>query len=181
MFDFLHYFGTVFQPYHFAILLFGTAGGLIMGALPGLSPTMAVALLIPFTFHMEPAAGLILLGAVYTATVAGGAVSAILLKIPGAPANIATALDGHELAKQGKAAQALQLSFLSSGVGGVLGVLVLIFFTPILAGLGTPLRPVPPILDGNPRHNRHRLPILRIATKRTIRRLSRHVDFLNRL
>ena len=133
MFDFLHYFGTVFQPYHFAILLFGTAGGLIMGALPGLSPTMAVALLIPFTFHMEPAAGLILLGAVYTATVAGGAVSAILLKIPGAPANIATALDGHELAKQGKAAQALQLSFLSSGVGGVLGVLVLIFFTPILA------------------------------------------------
>lgn len=104
-----------------------------MGALPGLSPTMAVALLIPFTFKMDAVGGLILLGAVYTSTVAGGAVSAILLKIPGAPANIATMLDGHEMARNGKAGMALQLSFLSSGVGGVLGVLVLIFFTPFLA------------------------------------------------
>lgn len=104
-----------------------------MGALPGLSPTMAVALLIPFTFQMDAVGGLILLGAVYTSTVAGGAVSAILLKIPGAPANIATMLDGHEMARRGKAGMALQLSFLASGVGGVLGVLVLIFFTPLLA------------------------------------------------
>lgn len=108
-------------------------GGLILGALPGLSPTMAVALLIPFTFHMEPTGGLILLGAAYTSTVAGGAVSAILLKIPGAPANIATVLDGHTMARNGQAAKALQLSFLSSGVGGVMGILVLIFFTPVLA------------------------------------------------
>ncbi|MDM5147004.1 tripartite tricarboxylate transporter permease [Candidatus Persebacteraceae bacterium Df01] len=131
--EFLNYLGNVFAPFNFSILLLGTAGGLILGALPGLSPTMAVALLIPFTFHMEPTSGLILLGSVYTATVAGGAVSAILLKIPGAPANIATTLDGHQMARQGRAAQALQLSFLSSGVGGVLGVLVLIFFTPVLA------------------------------------------------
>ena len=133
MFEFLNYMGNVFTPFNFLILLVGTAGGLVMGALPGLSPTMSVALLIPFTFHMAPASGLILLGSVYTATVAGGAVSAILLKIPGAPANIATAMDGHKMAEQGHAAQALQLSFLSSGVGGVLGVLVLIFFTPVLA------------------------------------------------
>ncbi len=123
----------VFTPAHLAILCFGTVGGLILGALPGLSPTMAVALLIPFTFHMEPAAGLILLGAAYTSTVAGGAVSAILLKIPGAPANIATVLDGHRMAEDGRAAEALQLSFLSSGVGGVVGILVLILFTPVLA------------------------------------------------
>ena len=131
--EFLQYMGNVFAPFNLLILLAGTAGGLILGALPGLSPTMAVALLIPFTFHMDPAGGLILLGSVYTATVAGGAVSAILLKIPGAPANIATTFDGHAMVQQGRAAQALQLSFLSSGVGGVLGVLVLIFFTPILA------------------------------------------------
>lgn len=131
--DFLQYMGNVFEPFNFLILLLGTAGGLILGALPGLSPTMAVALLIPFTFHMEPTGGLILLGSVYTATVAGGAVSAILLRIPGAPANIATTLDGHRMVQQGRAAQALQLSFLSSGVGGILGVLVLIFFTPVLA------------------------------------------------
>lgn len=133
MFEFVNYLGNVFAPANFLILCLGTAGGLIMGALPGLSPTMAVALLIPFTFHMSPTGGLILLGAVYTATVAGGAVSAILLKIPGSPANIATLLDGHAMATQGRATEALQLSFLSSGLGGVLGVLVLIFFTPVLA------------------------------------------------
>lgn len=131
--EFLHYLGGVFTPLHFGILCLGTVGGLVLGALPGLSPTMAVALLIPFTFHLPAAAGLILLGAAYTATVAGGAVSAILLKIPGAPANIATVLDGHPMARDGQAARALQLCFVSSGIGGVLGIFVLIFFTPVLA------------------------------------------------
>jgi putative tricarboxylic transport membrane protein len=77
--------------------------------------------------------GLILLGAAYTSTVAGGAVSAILLKIPGAPANIATTLDGHEMAKNGQGARALQLSFLASLIGGLFGVFLLIFLTPVLA------------------------------------------------
>ena len=131
--EFIHYFGDVFAPVSFLLLLIGTIGGLILGATPGLSPTMAVALLIPFTFHLEAAQGLILLGAAYTSTVAGGAVSAILLKIPGAPANIATTLDGHTMAQQGKGARALQLSFLASAIGGVFGVLLLIFLTPVLA------------------------------------------------
>jgi len=131
--EFIFYFGEVFSPISFGLLLLGTIGGLILGATPGLSPTMAVALLIPFTFHLEPAQGLILLGAAYTSTVAGGAVSAILLKIPGAPANIATTLDGHTMAKKGEGAKALQLSFLASLVGGVFGVFLLIFLTPVLA------------------------------------------------
>lgn len=131
--EFLAYFGGVFEPVAFMLLVGGTIGGLILGATPGLSPTMAVALLIPFTFQLSATQGLILLGAAYTSTVAGGAVSAILLKIPGAPANIATALDGHEMAKQGHGTRALHLSFLSSGVGGVIGVLLLIFLTPVLA------------------------------------------------
>ena len=131
--EFLLYFGEVFSPFNFLLLLIGTIGGLILGATPGLSPTMAVALLIPFTFQLEPAQGLILLGAAYTSTVAGGAVSAILLKIPGAPANIATTLDGHTMAKRGQGAKALQLSFIASAIGGVFGVLLLIFLTPVLA------------------------------------------------
>jgi putative tricarboxylic transport membrane protein len=131
--EFIYYFGGVFEPLSFALLLLGTIGGLILGATPGLSPTMAVALLIPFTFHLAPTQGLILLGATYTSTVAGGAVSAILLKIPGAPANIATTLDGHSMALKGQGARALQLSFLASLVGGVFGVLLLIFLTPVLA------------------------------------------------
>ncbi|MBX2856695.1 MAG: tripartite tricarboxylate transporter permease [Rhodobacteraceae bacterium] len=131
--EFLYYFDEVFEPIALMLLIGGTIGGLILGATPGLSPTMAVALLIPFTFHLEPAQGLILLGAAYTSTVAGGAVSAILLRIPGAPANIATAIDGYEMARRGRGALALQLSFLSSAVGGVIGVLLLIFLTPVLA------------------------------------------------
>lgn len=131
--EFLQYFGGVFEPMSFLLLLGGTVGGLILGATPGLSPTMAVALLIPFTFQLAPTQGLILLGAAYTATVAGGAVSAILLRIPGAPANIATALDGHEMARRGEGATALHISFMASGVGGIIGVLLLIFLTPVLA------------------------------------------------
>ncbi len=131
--EFIYYFGDVFTPVSFMLLLGGTIGGLILGATPGLSPTMAVALLIPFTFQLEAVHGLILLGAAYTSTVAGGAVSAILLKIPGAPANIATTLDGHTMAQKGQGARALQLSFLASAVGGIFGVLLLIFLTPVLA------------------------------------------------
>lgn len=131
--EFLSYFGGVFEPTAFLLLVGGTIGGLILGATPGLSPTMAVALLIPFTFKMEATHGLILLGAAYTSTVAGGAVSAILLKIPGAPANIATALDGNEMAKRGEGTRALHLSFLASGIGGIIGVFLLIFLTPVLA------------------------------------------------
>lgn len=131
--EFLEHLPAVLTGTNLAILFGGTFIGLVLGAMPGLSPTMAVALLIPFTFHMSSTTGLILLGAVYTATVAGGAISAILVNIPGAPANIATVLDGHEMARKGRAAEALHYCFISSFVGGILGVLVLIFFTPVLA------------------------------------------------
>lgn len=133
--EFLQYFGDVFTPVHLMILVLGTVGGLLLGATPGLSPTMAVALLIPFTFQMEPATSLIMLGAVYTSTVAGGAVSGILVNIPGAPANIATIMDGHPMAQQGRATEALHYCFISSLVGGLIGVVLLIFFTPKLAEL----------------------------------------------
>lgn len=123
--EFLNYSGAVFSLSSIAILCAGTVGGLLLGATPGLSPTLAVALLI-FTFHMEPAQGLMLLGAAYTSTVAGGAVSAILLRIPGAPANIPTALDGYAMARKGDGAKALQMCFVSSAIGGVIGILVLI-------------------------------------------------------
>lgn len=131
--EFIQYLPEVFSGWNLAILVLGTVGGLLLGATPGLSPTMAVALLIPFTFHMQPVTSLILLGAVYTSTVAGGAVSAILVNIPGAPANIATILDGHPMAQNGRAAEALHYCFISSLVGGVIGIFVLIFFTPLLA------------------------------------------------
>ena len=130
--ELLEYLPGVFSGWNLLILIGGTVVGLLLGATPGLSPTMAVALLIPFTFHMEATAGLILLGALYTSTVAGGAVSAILINIPGAPANIATVLDGHPMARAGRAQEALHYCFVSSCVGGLIGVAILIFFTPML-------------------------------------------------
>lgn len=139
--DFIRYLPDALSAWNLLILCLGTVGGLVLGATPGLSPTMAVALLIPFTFQMPADSGLILLGSVYTATVAGGAVSAILVNIPGAPANIATVLDGHPLAQQGRATEALHYCFISSLIGGVLGVLVLIFFTPVLANFALKFGP----------------------------------------
>ncbi len=139
--ELFHYLLHVFAGWNALILVAGTVVGLLLGATPGLSPTMAVALLIPFTFHMDATSGLILLGALYTATVAGGAVSAILINIPGAPANIATVLDGHPMARKGRAAEALHYCFISSGIGGVLGVLVLVFFTPPLASFALKFGP----------------------------------------
>jgi len=139
--EFLNYFSNVFSLANILILILGTVGGLLMGAAPGLSPTMAVALLIPFTFHMTAEQGLIMLGAVYTSTVAGGAISAILLKIPGAPANIATVMDGYPMAKNGRSTEALHYCFISSFIGGVIGILVLIFFTPVLADVALKFGP----------------------------------------
>ena len=139
--EFLNYFSNVFTFGNILILILGTIGGLLMGAAPGLSPTMAVALLIPFTFKMSPDQGLIMLGAVYTATVAGGAISAILLKIPGAPANIATVMDGYPMAKNGRSKEALHYCFISSFIGGVIGIFVLIFFTPVLANFALKFGP----------------------------------------
>ncbi|MBW1998126.1 MAG: tripartite tricarboxylate transporter permease, partial [Deltaproteobacteria bacterium] len=139
--EFLQYLPLALTPVNLITLVLGVIGGLILGATPGLSPTMAVALLVPFTFHMDPTTGLILLGAVYTATVAGGAISAILINIPGAPANIATLLDGHPMAQQGKSQKALYFCFISSLVGGLFGMLIVILFTPPLARIALKFGP----------------------------------------
>lgn len=141
MSEFLHFFPNVFTSMNMLVLVLGTIGGLFLGATPGLSPTMAVALLVPFTFKMDPATGLILLGSVYTATVAGGAISAILINIPGAPANIATMLDGHPMALKGQSQEALYTCFASSLVGGLFGMAVMILFTPPMAQLAMQFGP----------------------------------------
>lgn len=141
MAEFFEYLPLALTFTNLLTLILGVIGGLILGATPGLSPTMAVALLVPFTFHMDPTTGLILLGAVYTATVAGGAISAILINIPGAPANIATLLDGYPMAQQGKAQAALYTCFISSLVGGLFGMLIMILFTPPLARIALKFGP----------------------------------------
>jgi TctA family transporter len=110
------------------------AFGLFVGATPGLTATMAVALIVPISYTLQdPTAGLaMIIGVSFTAIFAGD-IPAIFLRIPGTPASAATTLDGHEMAKQGKAGPALMLDLFCSCVGGLIGVLLLIFIAPWLA------------------------------------------------
>ena len=89
------------DPFIILLILAGTVFGIVIGALPGLTSTMGVALLVPVTFGMPPAMGLALLGAIYCSSTYSGAISAILLNIPGTPANCCTLLDGYPMTQQG--------------------------------------------------------------------------------
>lgn len=120
----------------FGVILFillGTILGIIVGALPGLSSTMGVALLIPITFNFEPILGLCMLGGIYVGSVYGGSITAILLRTPGTSASIATSWDGYELTKKGMGGRAIGISTLSSFVGGTISALFLLFIAPPLA------------------------------------------------
>jgi len=115
------------------LIILGLAGGIIIGALPGFSPTMGVALLVPFTFFMSPIEGLSTLSAVYAGAVYGGSISAVLINIPGAPANVATLFDGYPMAQKGEGRKALLASLIASVSGGLISAVALIFIAPLLA------------------------------------------------
>ncbi|MEM9443368.1 MAG: tripartite tricarboxylate transporter permease, partial [Pseudomonadota bacterium] len=111
----------------------GTLAGIYVGAIPGLSVTMATSILISFTFKWDVNAALALIAGVFVGGVYGGARSAILLNIPGAPSAIATAIDGYPLAKMGKAGEAIGLSTVMSVIGGLIGVLALALAAPLIS------------------------------------------------
>lgn len=111
----------------------GTLLGIIIGAIPGLTVTMGVALFLPVTFAMSPVDGLSLLMGLYIGGTSGGLISAVLLKIPGTPSSIATTFDGHPMAARGEAGKALSVSILASFLGGTFSLLVLFFVAPRLA------------------------------------------------
>lgn len=121
------------DPAMLLLVLIGTLSGMAMGAMPGLSATMGVALLVPFTFAMDPTSGLVLLGAFYMGAIYGGSFTAILVNAPGTPSSIATALDGYQLTRKGRSEQAIVGATMGSFVGGVIGVIALIFLAPPLA------------------------------------------------
>ncbi|WP_018924998.1 tripartite tricarboxylate transporter permease [Salsuginibacillus kocurii] len=124
---------TSLQPGNLMIMALAIIGGIVIGSLPGLSATMGVALLVPLTFGMDPASGLLMLGALYTAAMFGGANSAILLNTPGTPANVATTFDGYPMTKKGQAIKALVTALTSSVIGGIIGTLFLLFLAQMLA------------------------------------------------
>ena len=113
----------------------GTVGGILIGALPGLSATMGVALLVPVTFLMSPVTGLIMLSGIYCGGIYGGSITGILLNTPGTAAAIVTMIDGYQMTKKGEPKKALSTAILASFVGGLLSAFTLLFFSPILANL----------------------------------------------
>ncbi|WP_425023839.1 tripartite tricarboxylate transporter permease [Planococcus ruber] len=123
----------VFQLNVLLILLMGIIAGITIGSLPGLTATMGVALILPVTFGMEPVTGILLLIGVYFGAVYGGSITAILINTPGTPSSAATAIDGYAMSKKGLAHKALTVSTVSSAIGGILSVIVLIFIAPQLA------------------------------------------------
>ena len=117
------------------VLVFGTLFGLILGVLPGLGPTTGGALILPFTMTLDPLSAIVLLTAIYCSATYGGAITAVLINTPGTPAAAATCLDGYPLAQKGEAGRALGMATVSSTIGGIFSVVVLVFFAPLLAQL----------------------------------------------
>lgn len=121
------------SPYNLLVCALGVIGGIIVGAIPGLTANLGVALLVPFTFAMEPETGLIMLGGIYTGAIYGGSISAILINAPGTPSAAATTFDGYPMGQRGEARLAIGTATLSSAIGGIFSVIVLAFFAPFLA------------------------------------------------
>lgn len=131
----------ILAPVNLLLLLLGGFAGIIVGCLPGLTATMALALLVPFTFTMPPISGLIMLGGLYVGAMFGDAIPATLINTPGTPSAIATTFDGYPLAKKGMAQHALVGNAFSSLVGGIIGTICLLTLSPPLAELGLKFGP----------------------------------------
>lgn len=138
----IEYLLSALTPLSLAIAFGGVLAGILIGAMPGLTATMAVAVLVPFTFGMDPAVALIALGAIYTGAIYGGAYAAILLNTPGTPSSIATTFDGFPMAKRGDGDLALTLACLASVVGGLVGAAFLLLLAPPLAVVALNFGPV---------------------------------------
>ncbi|MGW8182901.1 MAG: tripartite tricarboxylate transporter permease [Burkholderiales bacterium] len=120
-------------PLNLLLAVGGVIAGTVIGALPGLTATMAVAVLVPLTFGMEPASALIALGAIYTGAIYGGAYAAVLLNTPGTPSAIATTFDGYPMARRGDGDLAITLACMASVTGGLVGAAFLLLLAPPLA------------------------------------------------
>ncbi len=151
MADILTYFGMAFTGINLLLALLGTVIGIVIGALPGFTPTMGIAVLIPVTYTLEPTAGLVFLGALYCGSMFGGSISAILINTPGTSAAAATAMDGYPMTQSGRAHEALTEAAVASFWGGCISLIALIFLAPPLAKFAFEFGPQETLYDGGVR------------------------------
>ena len=114
-------------------LLVGSIGGVIIGAIPGVGPAVAIAILLPATFSLDPIVGLTVLLGIYGSSMYGGAIPAVLINTPGTAVNALTSYDGYPMTKRGEAHRAVSLAYSASFWGGIFGILFLILLSPVLA------------------------------------------------
>lgn len=125
--------GNVLAPMSLLWMNIGLAAGIIIGALPGLTGTMGIALLLPLTYGMSSIHGMMLLLGVYCGGIYGGSITAILINTPGTPASAATSLDGYPMAQQGHAKRALHDALAASMIGGLISCIILLTCAPMVA------------------------------------------------
>jgi len=128
-----HGFAVVIQPFNLLVMVVGIVLGVIIGVLPGLGGANGVAILLPLTFSMSPTSAIIMLSCIYWGALFGGAITSILFNIPGEPWSVATTFDGHPMAQQGKAGEALTAAFTSSFVGALFAVILITLVAPLVA------------------------------------------------
>ena len=133
---------SVCHPTSLLFMIAGVAIGIVFGSIPGLSASMAVALMLPLTFSMEASLGMNTLVAVYIGGISGGLISAILLNMPGTASSIATTFDGYPMAQRGEAMRALGIGIVFSFLGSLFSFFVLSFFAPMLADVALKFTPV---------------------------------------
>jgi putative tricarboxylic transport membrane protein len=121
--------------------LVGCLVGTLIGVLPGIGPSAGIAILLPVTTMIPPTSGIIMMAAIYYGAMYGGSTTAIVVNIPGEASSVPTAIDGYEMAKQGRAGPALGISAISSFVAGTLGLVGLTFFAPLLANVALAFGP----------------------------------------
>jgi len=114
-------------------MFLGIAGGMAIGALPGLTATMGVAILVPFTFSMPTIPSLLMLIGIYVGAIQGGSIPAVMIRTPGTPAAAATSFDGYPLSMSGQADKALSIALFASFIGGLIGTLILAVASPVIS------------------------------------------------
>src|SRR5919201_670156 len=133
-------FGIILTLDNLFFCFLGSLIGTLVGVLPGVGPLAALALLLPITFTMTPVGGMVMLASIFYGAMYGGSTTSILLSIPGEAASVVTCLDGHQMAKQGRAGAALGIAAIGSFVAGTLGVIVLGIVCTLFMITGSPVK-----------------------------------------
>ena len=128
-------FGSVLTPQNLLFACIGVLLGTFVGVLPGIGPAMAVALLLPVTYGLDPIGAFIMFAGIYYGGMYGGSTTSILLNTPGESASVMTALEGNLMARAGRASQALATAAIGSFIAGTIGTLLVVFFAPALASV----------------------------------------------